>query len=96
VQFSIGAVGGVLVLGVCVFDRDLTVVRPVGDEEWHGDVLDHSLEADSRRELYERVKVVLAPHPLDVLPVVRDGVLAFALGAAAREFSPVVVACQAK
>src|SRR4051812_317366 len=52
-EFALGAGRGLLVAAVGVGDGDLPVVRAVGDQVGHGDLLDHAVEGDAVPELLE-------------------------------------------
>ncbi len=74
-----------------VLQRYLAVPLAVGDQERNPDLLHLAVEGDVRAEGHEALHVIGAPHPADVLPVVRHRALALVAPSRLLHLAPVVV-----
>src|SRR6266850_4308126 len=90
-QLPLGAVDRLLVGAMGIFDWNLTIARPMGDEEGHGDLLYDTVETHRGRPLHEALHVGLAEHPHHMVPVVRYRILTFALQATLLQPAPVMI-----
>jgi hypothetical protein len=90
-QLAARAVDGLVIALVRILERDLPILRTVGDEVGHRHILHMACEKDARHEFHELVQRLFAPNPHHVVPIMRHWTVAFACEATTLQIAPIVV-----